>query len=915
MLIYAFMCISANAIAGSIKGKVIDKGNRTGLPYSTIVIVDANGKKHYASSDAEGNFTIENLTDGKCTITVSYVGYDTRHLSYNLNGLLSVIIPLSSDSKELDEVVVTARESQGITTSSVIDRKAIEHLQPSSFTDLLALLPGGSTKLPDLTSTNSIHLRQAGTGSSDYDISSMGTVFITDGIPINSNANMQIVKQASSSLYGDADAARNHTTTGVDMRTIPTDNIESVEVIRGIAPAEYGDLTSGVVLINRKLMATPLEARFKADSYSKLFYVGKGIQKGNFIMNLGADYLDAKQEPSNSLDSYRRLTLSVRLQNTWKFNAGSLRWKWNSDYTGSFDKKKHDPEILKQKDDRYKSDYNRFSTSHSLLFTPQKEMFLKSLNFDIALAYESSQITQDKRISLSRDVAVSTTLEEGEHDGTYLPYNYMAHVTVDGKPLNIYSKLKGVFAVKTGKLSQNFNAGIEWKMDKNYGHGQEYDPGYPISPGTPYRPRNYSNIPASHQMSTYVQDLLTLPIGKNKFTAQLGLRATSMLGMDSRYDMDGKPYLDPRLNAQWQFPSFDIAGKPFVIDINGGWGMQTKFPTLLQIYPDFIYNDIIELNYFNQNPDYRRLYIKTYVINPVNYNLHPARNRKWEVRLGSQWNGYSFSITYFRESLASGFRSSTQILPFSYRDYNENAINGRALTGKPELANIPYTDKTILGGYGQTTNGSKLIKQGIEWQLSTRRFNAIKTRVTINGAWFKTTYTNSEPMFMNNTTAVVNGTPVNDLYVGYYDNTSGSIRQQFNTNFMTDTYLPRLGLAFSLTAECTWFTMSQAMRVNGVPSAYKTIDGNVYPYTNESRNDPYLRFLVINYNDAGFAKQRVPFWMFLNLKVTKDFGKWMRFALFIDRMIDYMPDYETNSGLTVRRNSKPYFGMEINFTI
>ncbi|GEM_PF-2544103 len=41
----------------------------------------------------------------------------------------------------------------------------------------------------------------------------------------------------------------------------------------------------------------------------------------------------------------------------------------------------------------------------------------------------------------------------------------------------------------------------------------------------------------------------------------------------------------------------------------------------------------------------------------------------------------------------------------------------------------------------------------------------------------------------------------------------------------------------------------------------------------------------------------------------------MKLALFVNRMIDYMPDYTTNSGMTVRRTSKPFFGMEINFNI
>ena len=67
--------------------------------------------------------------------------------------------------------------------------------------------------------------------------------------------------------------------------------------------------------------------------------------------------------------------------------------------------------------------------------------------------------------------------------------------------------------------------------------------------------------------------------------------------------------------------------------------------------------------------------------------------------------------------------------------------------------------------------------------------------------------------------------------------------------------------------------------------------------------------------NALWQKHREPLYVLFNLKVTKEFGRWMKLALFIDRMLDYMPDYKTNSGLIVRRTAKPYFGMEINFSI
>lgn len=903
--------------ADSLKGRIIDAATSEAIPYATMTITGTDGKKHTTVSDISGYFNIDGLTGNRYTVSVSYLGYSTTTFSYSNtdNRGAGITIKMKQDSRMLNEVVVTAHESQGITTSSVIDRKAIEHLQPSSFTDLLSLLPGGSTQLPDLTNSNSIRLRQAGTGGSNYDVSSMGTVFVTDGIPINSNADMQMVKQASSNAAGDPDAGRNHTTSGVDMRSIPTDNIESVEVIRGIAPVEYGDLTSGVVLIKRKLKATPFEARFKADSYSKLVYAGKGMQFGSFIMNLGLDFLDAKADPRNPMTNYKRLTASARLQDSWSIGDMRLRWRSNYDYTGSFDDEKHDPEILKQKDDNYKSSYNRFGMTHSLLLSPEKESALKSLSLDIALAYEWSKIEQQKSISLSRDMAASTSLEEGEHDGLYLPYHYISNVTVDGKPLNLFAKMKGVFAMTTGRMGHNINAGAEWKMDKNYGRGQQYDPARPISPGTPYRPRIYSHIPAMHQLSFYAQDNITLPFGGNLLSAQIGVRGSSLANLSSRYKMSGKVYIDPRLNLQWRFPETDIAGKPMTIDVNGGWGRQTKYPTLLQIYPDRIYTDLIELNYYNLTPEYKRLYLHTYIDDPTNYSLQPARNDKWELRLGMQYDGNSLSITYFHERMNDGFRSSSQVRPYSYRDYEENAINGNTLTAKPSLENLPYSDKKILGIYSMTTNGSRMIKEGIEWQMATKRIEAIMTRLTVNGAWFKTTYTNSEPMFSRNSTAVIEGTPVNDLYIGYYDNRTGSVREQFNTNFMADTYIPQLNLSFSITAECMWYTSSQSIRSNGVPLKYMDYNGNIHEFTDECKSDTYLQWLVNKYNDSAWLKQKVPFYMFLNLKVTKDFGKWMKIALFINRMIDYMPDYTTNSGLKVRRTSKPYFGMELNFSV
>ncbi|WP_289466143.1 TonB-dependent receptor plug domain-containing protein, partial [Klebsiella pneumoniae] len=50
-------------------------------------------------------------------------------------------------------------------------------------------------------------------------------------------------------------------TGGADVRSISTENIESVEIIRGIPSVEYGDLTSGAVIINSKAGREPLRVK------------------------------------------------------------------------------------------------------------------------------------------------------------------------------------------------------------------------------------------------------------------------------------------------------------------------------------------------------------------------------------------------------------------------------------------------------------------------------------------------------------------------------------------------------------------------------------------------------------------------------------------------------------------------------
>lgn len=910
------------AVTFSYKGVVADAA--TGEPLSFATVSLSGDKSYSVLSDEHGFFSIAAVVEGVYSLQVTYVGYNQLRRELSIHEDISATLKLTQSSNALAEVVVTAHESQGIVSASKINREMMTHLQPTSFTDLLELLPGNISQTPQMGQVNTIHLRETGTfgasgtpvSNADYSISSLGTLFVVDGAPINTDANLQNIPgtiDSSSPEY-----TRDATNKGVDMRTISTDDIESVEIVRGIPSAEYGNLTSGLVNIKRIRRATPLTARFKADEYSKLFSVGKGFafDSHNMLLNVDAGYLDSRVDPRNHLENYKRATFSLRITRDWIAEKWRLTWSPSADYTGSFDDVKSDPDLSYQKIDTYKSSYNRTSLTNNFELILPHVPWVKSIELFSSVSMQSDRLERRKLVSPQRASVAPTVWGEGIHDGTFIFSEYVADYVSDGRPVNAFLKAKSELEWNPSFVKLLLRGGIEWNYSKNFGLGQIYDPSRPLSASWSTRPRAYRDIPALQNLSFFLETNIVARVDEHKVELQAGVRSIMMVGMDERYLLQGKPYFDPRFNLQWRFPAIGLAGRDLDISLSGGFGLTTKMPTLDYLYPDTWYNDIVQLNYYDvRNPlENSRVNIITYIKDITNYDLQPARNVKWELRTDFSYNGNRLSVSYFRENLTSGFRYASFYAPFAYREYDYTAIDADALQGPPSLDDIPYTDRQRLDGYKQPSNGSRLSKEGVEFQFSSQRIAPLRTAIVINGAWFRSTYTNSLPMF-ETVTDVVDNRPVSDTYVGLYDWNDGRINEQFNTNFMLDTQVPEWGLIFSTSVQCVWFVSTRQMWRNGVPVSYIDVaDGALHPYTEQSAADPYLQFLIKTYNDDSFRRQTVPIALYVNLKVTKTIGRWLRLSLFANRLLDYLPDY-TSNGLLVRRNVDPYFGMELNFSL
>ena len=561
----------------AFRGTVLDEQTHKALDYATIQLFVEKQFAYGGITDANGHFELLHIHPGTYRIIISYLGYDSTEKEIKVVGNTSDIFYLKPSNMALNEVVVTASESKRATSASIVDRTAMKHLQPSSFSDLMELVPGGKSADPQMGQANLIRIRETG---KTEDISSLGVGFYIDGIFQNTDANLQYMPSSTSAVNATSTMSK-----GVDMRTIPTDNIEKVEIIRGIPSVAYGNVANGAVIIQRKTSESPLSARFKADKTSKLFSVGKGFRldgNGRYVLNTDLSYLDSKIDPRNSVKNYTRLTASARLDGKWLWNERNIHWNLSTDYTGSFDDAKRDKDAT-VKEDSYKSDFSSFKMAGKWNLKFSNHSWIREIHAATSVSWQLEKMRETKSVSLNRPAAIATQTETGESDGIYLPYNYVAQMEIDGKPLYVTVSARTHLAFPLGGLQNRMNLGVEWNYQKNLGKGQVFDVTRPISEGLSTRPRRFKDIPGLQPFAFYAEEVLNLPVKRHKLAFTAGIRLQSLLGLDRKYEMQGKIYPDLRLDLQWSLPT----SNGWNIAFSGGLGWISRMPTTAQLYPDF----------------------------------------------------------------------------------------------------------------------------------------------------------------------------------------------------------------------------------------------------------------------------------------------------------------------------------------
>jgi outer membrane receptor protein involved in Fe transport len=199
---------------GSIKGTVKDKRTGEVIPFATVIVKDKDVVIATGTTDFDGKYNINPVNAGVYNLTCNFIGY----ADFNLNGVTVysgkpkvINFNMTVESTMIQEVTVTAQEELIETgkTSEIVSSEEIKNLPYRNLSQIVGTTAGV--------------FQQDGSGSFNVrgSRSSTNVIFI-DGVKVRGDVNL------------------------------PRDAILQTEVITGGVPAQYGDVTGGVISTTTK---------------------------------------------------------------------------------------------------------------------------------------------------------------------------------------------------------------------------------------------------------------------------------------------------------------------------------------------------------------------------------------------------------------------------------------------------------------------------------------------------------------------------------------------------------------------------------------------------------------------------------------------------------------------------------------
>lgn len=888
----------------TVEGVVRDSDGKP-LSFATMFIAELGTG---VSTDLEGKFRFTGTKGTEYTLNVSYLNHVDKEVKVKAGSPEPLVIVLEEQSYELAEVVVMADYKKNQGSTAVINQQALEHIQPTSVADVLSLIPGGLFRESSATGFNRISLRQSGSD----DNTSLGMAVVMDGIPQDNDGFRASIPGLSTDEYSD----RLGMNRGIDLKTLSTDHIRKIEIVKGISSAKLGNLSSGVIQTTSKIGITPAQLRMKVDPLTKLIYLGKGfrISPKMGYLHTGIDYTSVYDDRRDPMSKYSRLTGQVTYNNSVDVGDKTLFLFFKLSEVYTLNQAKED-ELTQDYNESFRNKYSRTGASFKAQMYDLGKI-VDNVEFIASADYTYDLIDRNRLVQTGTPLPSPLATEEGESEGIYLPSTYYSPFQIENKPLSLLTQLNAESLFETRSFRHKVIYGLSWKRTKNYGEGVMVDMTRPPYPGNNeyVRPVPNRSIPALSVGAAYAEEQLKHSNRWFDFELNAGVRFTQMFNLDTKYTELRKLQVEPRINAALSF-NIDLAGGKSLRNMfRFGFGQENKLPTLDYIYPDRVYKDMIVLNaYTKQDDPFNHLITYTKIYDVTNNSLRPNRNTKYEAGWDVEYEGYSLSLTFFKEHSDRGFESVAEYSPVRYTRYVD-PIDGQPIVGRrPEKEDYVADPYASFVDMDIVRNSMKVEKKGLEYLLRFPKIIPLSTTVEINGAYYDTRYSSGAPLQYH---PAFRDDDRPQPYVGIYRRQDITRQRIFNTNLWFNTNIPRYKMIFTTFFQFIW--LNEEMRIKGdeYPSAYFDTDGRMHTVDDrilQSIKDGHTVWRHYHIYKEDFS-ETLPVSLTVNFKVTKEFSRMIRASFFVNNILDINPLYKNRYNQNVRVWQKSFFGAEMTFS-
>lgn len=888
--------IAQQRAGGTACGRAVHAATR--LPLAGVT-VQVEGAARHTRTDVRGRFCLELPPGGGAQLRARGMGLASAVVAVPAEPAAAARMELllAEDPLVLPGITVTARpvaaSAEG-STASRVGREAIEHLQAASLGDLLQLVPGQAAGNPTLAAAGQSLLREVPTSADAVRANALGTAVVVDGAPISNNANLQtdvtILNAAAGALPPFSSVAGR----GVDLRQISPDEIESVEVVRGVPSARHGDLTAGAILVETRVgeRRPELRVRLNPTLLDASLTAGWGDGGERSGWSVGATLTGAQDDPRETLENFYRSNLAL----AWRsplLAGGRLSHTLRLTAFGTLDERRQDPDDLRYRRERSARDRG----GRAVLSGSWRPRPASRLTWTGSAAY-AEQVGFYQELVGTSITPITTARTDTTVRAEYGPSEYLNRTTVEGRPLNLYGRVEGETVLRAGGWTHRPRVGVEWRRDVNLGAGRQFDlrtpPRQNYSVGD--RPRAFSDVPALQILSLYAEDRWSGTVLGREAALSTGIRFDNV-GPVRPWEGRFGTALQPRLSGEVE----TLPGVRLV----AAYGTTAKAPPLSYLFPGPRYFDLVNVNHYAADPAERLLVVTTRVVQPSNAGARLYTARKAEAGVAWRRGAASATATLFREATRGAYGWRRQVVAFPVERFG--IVPGQP-GQPPALTPEPVRVDTVFSAFDAPDATRRIVSTGAEFTVDLPEWTAVRTALSVNGAWIRTRSADDAPT-ANLAAVLGSGNP--PARVGLYP-TEGRQAERFLTSARLIHRLPEFGLVASGLVQTVWWERDRPTGVSPYPAAYVDRGGNRVELTPEEGRSEAMRDLWRPVSEAyGTEERRPPLWL-LNLRLSKTLPAGMQMSFFANNVLADRPLYRSRrTDAFQQRNPPMAFGLEL----